>query len=134
MQVNSLSDILSITKNRLSYSLSDIYRSMFEDLCNLFNCYDYSVFLFGSFSKGMMKSSSDIDLLLLVPNVELDARMKRLIKNELDDDLLNLMIKYGKEIDMKVYGEVDYINSCKRNYFESSIIGDLILLDNCLRS
>lgn len=132
MCITSLDDIIVNSKLSLSYSLSESYKSIFSELCDIFNSYDYKVFLFGSFAKGMIHRNSDIDLLLIIPSVNLEHKSKRKIKNELDDALLSLMVKYDIEIDLKIHGEINFINSSKVNYFEGSIIKDLILLERVI--
>lgn len=129
----TLNTILNNSKPKLHYNLAESYNNIFKELIKLFSMYDYKVFLFGSFSKGMMNYNSDIDLLLIVPDLEITYTLKRKIRNELENYILDLMFKYGKEIDIKIYGEIDFISSSRRNYFESSIIKDLILLENCVR-
>lgn len=127
-----LSDIMVQSKSRLDYALSDNYKSMFSDIFSLLNGYGYKLFLFGSFSRGTVSPKSDVDLLLIVPNIRLIPRMKKELKNRFDDQLIDIMVNHGKEIDLKVYGELDFIESSKVNYFEGSIIQDLILLEDVI--
>lgn len=86
------------------------------------------IYLFGSFSKGRIKESSDIDLLVILPNRDLSARDRR-------DKRIDIMRFVDencdidrREVDVKIYGEIDYKEICTRPTFESSILKDLILL------
>lgn len=84
------------------------------------------IYLFGSFSKGCIKESSDIDLLVIVPELELDSRDRMKLRIQLREHLDDLDIK--READAKVYGELDYKEISSQPSFEKSILKDLILL------
>lgn len=134
ISLNSIEDIVINSKQKLNFKLSDMYNNIFKELYNIFNNYNYKIFLFGSFSKGLIHKNSDIDILLLVPNTRLERNLKLNIRDDLDSNLIEVMLKYDIEIDVKIYGEIDFIMATKRNYFEQSIIKDLIELNNCIRS
>lgn len=86
------------------------------------------IYLFGSIAKGGYTEYSDIDLLVIVKDRELDSEQKRSLRIELNG--LGCDVYFDKrlprELDCKVYGEIDFSNSTKTNFFEKDICKDLI--------
>ena len=83
--------------------------------------YNCDVYLFGSFAKGKIKDSSDIDLLMIV-----DLEDKRLVRRQkLDfidmlEDTVNLY--YGDDFDLLVYTEATFLRALeKEGSFEYSV-------------
>lgn len=79
------------------------------------------IYLFGSISKGFIKDSSDVDLLVILPNQKLSSVEKK------DNKILTYSLDYYKrDLDCKVYGEIDFLNSVGHGLFEKCILKDLI--------
>lgn len=83
--------------------------------------YDCDMYLFGSFAKGRIKDSSDIDLVMIV-----DLEDRRLVRRQkLDfmdrmEDAVNLY--YGDDFDLLAYPKEVFLNSLrKENSFEQRI-------------
>lgn len=86
------------------------------------------IYLFGSIAKGGYNEHSDIDLLVILTGKELDSKQKRVLRIELNgigcDSYFDSRLDF--ELDCKVYGEIDFSNSTKSNFFEKDICKDLI--------
>ena len=86
------------------------------------------IYLFGSIAKGGYNEYSDIDLLVILNGRKLDSDQKRFLRIELNglgcDSYFDN--KLDMELDCKVYGEIDFSNSAKTNFFEKDICRDLI--------
>lgn len=119
-------------KDKLSFTLKDYHKEFIKDILHILSDYSDDLYLFGSFSKGNIKPSSDMDLLLIIPNKDFTVLESRKLKNAIWDLLLDLQIRYDREIDLKLYGSVNFDRAITRNYFEQSILKDLILLKDCL--
>lgn len=86
------------------------------------------LYLFGSISKGKYKKTSDIDLLILLDSPSITKAEKINILEVFDTAYLdyNLM-----DVDVKIYLREDFFKS--DNYFERSVIQDLVPLGNVVR-
>lgn len=124
---------LPIGKKILDFSLDTKLYSVMLDLEKLFNEYLDSFYLFGSTSKGTRKEDSDIDLLLIVPNVRFSGIEARRFKRNYTRSLFDLLSKYKIDFDLKVYGEFDFNEACGCNFFEKDICKDLILVKDVVR-
>ena len=117
-----------VTPHSLSFTLNDRYINLFKEILNTWSEYSSNLYLFGSFSKGYIHKNSDIDLILILPDVDMSVKELRNLKAALIEEVLDICIKYDKEIDLKVYGEKNFRLAMSRNYFEQNIVNDLILL------
>lgn len=87
-----------------------------------------SVYLFGSIAKGGYSVNSDIDLLIIIKDADLTPRDKKELRIRIRDLGYDLEVAYNfsKELDCKVYGEVDFLRSSASNNFEKQIVNDLV--------
>lgn len=78
-----------------------------------------SLYLFGSYAKGKVKPTSDIDLLILLEGDKDRETIKDIRRKT--TDIAEEGIEYCYEIDIKVYNSKDFFDSSKRLGFESEI-------------
>lgn len=111
-------------KTNVHYTMCDDLRNIIityrdailEDFPNAF------IYLFGSIAKGGFKKSSDIDLLVILPNQTLDVKERKdaRILIGCNRPLLD------RDLDCKVYGEFDFNDLSNTSNFERCIKNDLI--------
>lgn len=94
---------------------------------HIFNNLD--IYIFGSYVKGYIKDSSDIDILILTK--ENDKRNIRKFKLSIIDNLAdNLDIDYGEDYDLMIYNKKDFLRFLeKSNSFESVINSYMCLIE-----
>lgn len=104
-----------------------IYFHKFKNIISKLNL-DAEIYLFGSVAKGQYNKNSDLDLLVLldVPSIEKLTRIEILEVFDLAYLDYKLM-----DVDVKIYSRDKFFNS--NNYFEKSIVSDLVPLKNLVR-
>ena len=100
---------------------SDLIKSILEN-------YRIEIYLFGSIDKGNYSKNSDIDLLVILNSIELSARDKKVLRCKIRDLAVDLEIddNLSKELDCKVYGEIDFNRSSIHSNLEKQIARDLV--------
>lgn len=80
---------------------------------------EYEVYLFGSYAKREIKSTSDIDLLILLerPLTPKEAKMLRMDLREGYEE----KIHYTYEVDVKIYNKARFYELASKLSFESEI-------------
>ena len=100
---------------------SDLIKSILEN-------YRIEIYLFGSIAKGNYSKNSYIDLLVILNSIELSARDKKVLRCKIRDLAVDLEIddNLSKELDCKVYGEIDFNRSSIHSNLEKQIARDLV--------
>lgn len=124
--------ISEIKSNKNKVNLDDRVKNAINDVKKLFLDYSSGLFVFGSTSRGLRRYDSDIDILLLIPNVEMSGIECRRFKRKFYNNLWDISSKYDIDFDLKVYGELNFKNYCKEFSFESQIYDDLVHVDYLL--
>ena len=112
-------------KNDVKYCLDKQIRNEIvkvRDAC-IYRLKNVDILLFGSIAKGKYRSSSDIDILILVDQNKTISELRKL-RHELEDDIdaLNL----SRNVDIKLYNKDRYIELSREISFEQDIVKDLI--------
>ena len=112
-------------KNDVEYSLDKQIRNEIvkvRDTC-IYRLKNADILLFGSIAKGKYRTSSDIDILILIDDNKSISELRKL-RHELEDDIdaLNL----SRSVDIKLYNKNRYIELSKEISFEGDIVKDLI--------
>ena len=111
----------------VNYEMSEILRESIVVYCDVIKSLittDLSIFLFGSVAKGKFFKNSDIDLLVIVKGKELSVSERRVYRLLVMGETWDYP-EY-KELDCKVYGEIDFNKISTNSFFEKSIKKDLI--------
>ena len=105
-------------KNDVKYCLDKQIRNEIvkvRDAC-IYRLKNVDILLFGSIAKGKYRSSSDIDILILVDQNKTISELRKL-RHELEDDIDNLNL--SRNVDR-------YIELSREISFEQDIVKDLI--------
>ena len=112
-------------KNDVKYCLDKQIRNEIvkvRDAC-IYRLKNVDILLFGSIAKGKYRSSSDIDILILVDKNKTISELRKL-RHELEDDIDNLNL--SRNVDIKLYNKDRYIELSREISFEQDIVKDLI--------
>ncbi len=112
-------------KNDVKYCLDKQIRNEIvkvRDVC-IYRLKNADILLFGSIAKGKYRSSSDIDILILVDKNKTISELRKL-RHELEDDIDNLNL--SRNVDIKLYNKDRYIELSREISFEQDIVKDLI--------
>ncbi|MDU2121765.1 MAG: nucleotidyltransferase domain-containing protein [Clostridium celatum] len=112
-------------KNDVKYCLDKQIRNEIvkvRDAC-IYRLKNVDILLFGSIAKGKYRSSSDIDILILVDQNKTISELRKL-RHELEDDIDNLNL--SRNVDIKLYNKDRYIELSREISFEQDIVKDLI--------
>ncbi|WP_297713801.1 nucleotidyltransferase domain-containing protein [Clostridium sp.] len=112
-------------KNDVKYCLDKQIRNEIikvRDTC-IYRLKNADILLFGSIAKGKYRSSSDIDILILVDKNKTISELRKL-RHELEDDIDNLNL--SRNVDIKLYNKDRYIELSREISFEQDIVKDLI--------
>lgn len=112
-------------KNDVKYCLNKQIRNeivKIRDAC-IYRLKNADILLFGSIAKGKYRSSSDIDILILVDKNKTISELRKL-RHELEDDIDNLNL--SRNVDIKLYNKDRYIELSREISFEQDIVKDLI--------
>lgn len=112
-------------KNDVKYCLDKQIRNEIikvRDTC-IYRLKNADILLFGSIAKGKYRSSSDIDILILVDQNKTISELRKL-RHELEDDIDNLNL--SRNVDIKLYNKDRYIELSREISFEQDIVKDLI--------
>lgn len=112
-------------KNDVKYCLDKQIRNEIvkvRDVC-IYRLKNADILLFGSIAKGKYRSSSDIDVLILVDKNKTISELRKL-RHELEDDIDNLNL--SRNVDIKLYNKDRYIELSREISFEQDIVKDLI--------
>ena len=114
-------------KTDVEYSLDKELRNQIicvRDICER-KFINSDILLFGSIAKGKYKNYSDIDILILI-NDDISISELRKLRHELEDSIDEL--KLNRDVDIKLYNKLRYIELTKDVSFEQAIVNDLISL------
>lgn len=103
-------------------NISKVYQERLKDVYEHFKALDlgeYELYLFGSYAKEQVKSSSDIDLLILLQQPITPKEAKRL-RMDLREDYEE-KIGYAYEVDVKIYSKERFDELASKLSFESEI-------------
>ena len=117
-------------KNDVKYCLDKQIRNEIikvRDTC-IYRLKNADILLFGSIAKGKYRSSSDIDILILVDKNKTISELRKL-RHELEDDIDNLNL--SRNVDIKLYNKDRYIELSREISFEQDIVKDLIDIRWC---
>ena len=112
-------------KNDVKYCLDKQIRNEIvkvRDAC-IYRLKNVDILLFGSIAKGKYRSSSDIDILILVDQNKTISELRKL-RHELEDDIDDLNL--SRNVDIKLYNKDRYIELSREISFEQDIVKDLI--------
>lgn len=122
-----------LTENsKLPFELSEdamtCVRTYIKVIYDYFNGEGVTIYLFGSLAKGGYFDHSDVDLLVILDNTLLTSERKRDLRIKINDLGCNSYFSENltRELDCKIYGEIDFISSTLSNFFEKDICKDLV--------
>lgn len=116
-----------MSKGQVHYQLDEGIRDEIRIVKNTILTYlsDAQIYLFGSIAKGCYSKTSDIDVLILLPD-SLESKALRSLRHKLEDKIE----EYGlsRQVDMKLYSANRYKELCQTPCFEQCIQNDLVCI------